>query len=462
MPVSYEGYRLGARVPSASMRGWLLIVTALAFLIIGPAAATADMETAKETNQIRLVIGGDLGLGGSGQPVNPRGARRHGKLYAWDDLTAGISGLIDGDLNFANLETIVTEKNSLPAQKKTFVFRSHPAGVRHLVDIGFNVLSTANNHVGDYGTRGMRETLLELDKLRPHGLLAHPGLGISRDDAANPSVVEIKGQRLLFSAIGIGGWAPSKRSPGILGFYSSRDFNEAVESLSRKDGDFRVLSVHYGIELSVRPGANEIKKLRDRAVREKGIDLVVGHHAHVPAGVQEIDGLLVFYGLGNLLHPGMQDMSRFGPCRDYGLMAKIHLAGNENGRLSAKAIEVWPLDTMHLKARRMKPKKAKRRIRVLNKLARGLDDKKTNSRGLRFLAREDGSGLACLEGARDAGGRIGKLCGEWDAAAVAAQPPASISCARRRYVSTHRSKPPRRRGIKHSEPTLLGQFFGLQ
>jgi poly-gamma-glutamate capsule biosynthesis protein CapA/YwtB (metallophosphatase superfamily) len=432
----------------------------LAILLAHPDAVASKTVNAEESEQLTLVIGGDLGLGGSGQRVDQRGALRHGKLYPWTALTKQLAGLVDGDVNFANLESIVTTNNALRPGRKAFTFRSHPTGVRHLVDIGFNVFSTANNHVGDYGAKGMRETLSELGKLRSHGLQAYPGLGATRDEAGRPAAVESKGQRLLFSAIGIGGWRPSNSTPGILGYYSKRDFNEAVDRLAHEKADYRVLSVHYGIELDVRPSRQDIRRLRDQAVRSKGIDLVVGHHAHVPAGVQEINGRLIFYGLGNLLHPGMQDMSRFGPCRDYGLLAKVHLSSNETGQLSARAVEVWPLERMHLKARQMTSRKAKRRIQVLNKLAREFDDENSGARGIRFLARENGSGLACLDGAANAGGKIGELCGNWDTTSVALEPSSPLSCARRRLVKSSRRKTSGKHRRAQSSPSVLEQIFG--
>ena len=57
----------------------------------------------------------------------------------------------------------------------------------------------------------------------------------------------------------------------------------------------------------------------------------------------ELDGKsLIFYGLGNFLHPGTAEMSRFGICRDYGLMAKVHLA-RIDGAWRVEAIEAIPL-----------------------------------------------------------------------------------------------------------------------
>lgn len=441
-----------------SVRVGAIAAVAAALVLLG--GAGAGPAAAQQGDQLTLVIGGDLGLGGSREPVDERGARRHGRLHPWDEMTAGLSGLISGDVNFANLETVVTKNNRLSAADKTFAFRSHPAGVRHLVNAGFNVFSTANNHVIDYGAAGMQDTLSELAALRQHGLLAFPGIGATRDEAGRPALVEMKQRRLLFSAIGIGGRLPSRNSPGILGYHSPQDFDDAVQWLAAEEAHYRVLSVHYGTELSVRPGQDAIKKFRDRAVRDKAVDLVVGHHAHVPAGVQDVGGRLIFYGLGNLLHPGMQDMSRFDRCRDYGIIAKLHLAANDKGGLTAKAVEVWPLDQMHLKAQPMTGAKGKQRIEVLNKLAQELDDAGTGARGVRFLAREDGSGLACLDGAAAAGGRIGDLCRAWDPAAVAARPASGISCSDRTLVSASRRSPGGQPRRKRAEPSLFETMFG--
>ena len=98
-----------------------------------------------------IVVGGDIGLSGSDQPVSAKGAYRHGARYDWADLTRHLGLLVNGDINFANLETVVTDKNSLPPTPKKFRFRSHPVGVQHLVKLGFNAFSLANNHAIDYG-----------------------------------------------------------------------------------------------------------------------------------------------------------------------------------------------------------------------------------------------------------------------------------------------------------------------
>ena len=183
--------------------------------VADPAHSEAASRTPSEDGSLIIVLGGDLGLGGSGQPVSPIGGFRHGKRTPWANLTTGIKPLLSGDINFANLETVVTDRRRLSSADKLFTFQMHPDGVRHLVDVGFNVFSTANNHSRDFGQAGMRETLRHLERLRSAGLLAFPGLGAGRSAAIAPSLIKLKGATLAVSALGIGGVRPGRASRRI-------------------------------------------------------------------------------------------------------------------------------------------------------------------------------------------------------------------------------------------------------
>ncbi len=373
----------------------------------------ADQRGARRA--LTIVVGGDLGLNAHGQPAEPNGARRHGAFLAWADLTTGIRPLIDGDLNFANLETVVTARNDLPAEAKTFNFHSHPSGVRHLAGLGFNLLSTANNHAIDFGAMGMRMTMAHLDSLKAEGLiLAHAGVGLNREAAGRPQQVAVKGVPIAFAALGIdsGGRAGPDR-PGLMAWRAPEDVEAVIDGLGRAVADYRILSVHYGREREVETDRGTIAKLRHQALITGGVDLVAGHHAHVVQGIEITDGRLIFYGLGNLLHPGMQNMNGFGLCQDYGLLARIHLAGAETGRLKMVAVEAIPIGNMHWTAERMAPERAAERIHVLNHLAAALDDRTSSARGLRFAPQPDGSGLHCEAGAELEPGRVAGLCQGW-------------------------------------------------
>jgi poly-gamma-glutamate synthesis protein (capsule biosynthesis protein) len=379
-----------------------------------PAAAPADRRV------LTITLGGDLGLGGGSQPVSPLGAIRHGTLHPWHELTSGLAPLISGDLGIANLESVVTDRNDLAPQPRTFNFTSHPVGVRHLTGLGLDVLTTANNHAGDFGLAGLAETIRHLGASESAGLAAWPGIGLGRAAASRPADVSRKGWRVRIAAIGIGGpGAPPETAtagarPAMLAYRSEADWAETVRRLADAAGDLRILSVHYGREMQVRPAPDDVRRLRDEAVRRAGIDLVAGHHAHVAAGVQEVDGRIVLYGLGNLLHPGMQDMGRFGICRDFGILARVHAVRDAAGRARIAAIEAIPLAEMHIRTVPLAGAQAALRIGVLNHHAAELDDPAAGARGVRFATTPEGRGLACLAGAEMLPEPVATLCRGWE------------------------------------------------
>lgn len=377
-------------------------------------------------DSLTIVIGGDLGFGGSGQPPSTAGAPRHNNRVPFDVFAGGLKPLLAGDVVFANLETVVSDRSDLKAVEKAFNFRSHPVAVRHIVELGINAVSTANNHAADYGDAGLSETLRHLANLRGDGSLrAFPGLGWGRAAALAPQRIDARGRSIHISAIGIGGGGLGVRdatSRPAMAFYGSQaDLDEVTAGLAGAGGDVRMLSVHYGIEMSVRPTAVDEMRLRAAAIAADA-QIVAGHHAHVAAGVQNADGRFLFYGLGNLLHPGMQDMSRHGICRDYGLLARIHL-GRAGDGFTVRAIEVTTLADMHAGARPRTGEDGRTRVAVLNHLAAGLDRPGTAT-GVRFSPREDGTGLWCAEGAAADGGSIGALCRGHEALAP---PPAELT-----------------------------------
>lgn len=367
-------------------------------------------------DSISILLAGDTGFGGHGQPVRDGFGVRKGRQMSYAEMTKGIRGLLTGDAAFANLETVITDHNRLRPAGKRFVFRTHPSGVSYLNDIGFNLFSTSNNHVGDYRTAGIRETLNHLRSMQREGRsFVAAGLGQDRNDAATPKKLQVKNASLYLSAIGIGGGNANARGrkpqPGHLHYRTGADFADAIGRLSAVKDGYRILSVHYGEEGQVYPSRRDVVQLRDKAVREAGIDLVVGHHAHVPRGVQRVGDKLIFYGLGNFLHPGMQDMGRFGRCRDFGLVARVHLGRTGHQTYKAMAVEVFPITDMHQRPRPMSVNQAKIRVGVLNGFARKLDAAKQDARGVRFRFHPKGHGVACFSGSAQMNGAIGQLCG---------------------------------------------------
>ena len=396
-----------------SVRLGIILGCLLLTLATGFAPARAD-------ERLSLVFVGDTGLNASGARVSAEGGIKSGRVLSVDEALAEIDPLLKGDMVFANLETVVTDNNNIAPRDKMFVFRMHPAGARALLRAGINVFSTANNHAMDFGTAGAGETFKNMKALSGKGLLAWPGLGRSAEEVLTPQLFVVGKAQIAISAFGIGGGGlpASHGNAGTL--RGEEQFNRLAENLTKTHADLRILSVHYGQEFA--PVVTEAEAKRFAELPD-GVDIIVGHHAHVARGVALVNDRLILYGLGNFLHFGTQDMARFDFCRDFGLLVKVGMKRGDEGTLALETVEAVPLTGMHEHTKPMTGAAAQLRLAVLNYLGAALDDKVNHMRGLRF----DGNGLWCAKGASD------PRCAAWGAPPpVAAKTAQAIksACAR--------------------------------
>ncbi len=424
------------------------VMTFLASLAIAALAMVLPRQSALAGNDddvITIVLTGDTGFSRNHSHVNPRGVKKYGKLQPFAEALSAIKSDIDGDLNFTNIETVVTARNNMRRDTKgqggPFNFRSHPNSMRTLVKAGFNVFSLANNHSMDYGRDGLFDTLKYMQPLTAIGLRAYAGIGANREAASRPRLIETKGTRIGFAAIGIvtnnlARHRAGPDKPGQIAYRFPADFALSTKRLAELDADFRILSIHYGVEGRVRTDGMQIKEWRRQAAKKLGIDLIAGHHAHVVRGVEMVGNSVIFYGLGNFIHHGTANMAGKGICRSYGLMAKLHLRTVPGGKPQVRAIEAIPVTKMHWRTQRYASvHDSHTRIHALNYLAATLDNSKDGARGVRFTPQQDGSGLFCMKGAQSDPGRIGKLCRNWRPA------PAIPQKLRRRIAASCRRHP---------------------
>ena len=375
-----------------------------------------------EDNVVTIVLTGDTGFSRNHSPVHPKGVLKYGKRPPFKTALSGIAGEVNGDLNFTNIETVVTDRNDLrrdtKGQRGPFNFRTHPNGIRALTASGFNVFSLANNHSMDYGPAGLKQTLKHISAIPSSELKAAAGIGLNSEEAGKPYTIKVKGSDVAFAALGIATnnltrHRAGKNKPGQMAYRFDADFRDVLSRLTETPADYRMLSIHYGIEGQVRADGRQIKDWRKRAVQENGVNLVIGHHAHVVRAVERVGSSVVFYGLGNFLHHGTANMTSKGICKDYGLVARLHLKRDNFGILKARAVEVMPVTNTHIQTRRLSPAKSTQRVHALNYLAHRLPKGGTDVEGMRFTPQADGGGLFCFAGAASEDGSIGALCRNW-------------------------------------------------
>lgn len=363
----------------------------------GPLAAV--LTTDSDPQNLQIVVVGDTGFNSAGARVSSKGGFKRGVVTPVDTAIAGIRHELEADIVLANLETAVTTRNDLSSLNKRFVFRTHPDAIADFLAAGINAFSLANNHAMDYRQRGAGETLKHLAAIDGQKLLAYPGLGRTRQSAAAPHEFVVNDAKVAAASIGIGGWGLPAGN-GLAGqLQYPDDFADVTAALAAADADVSMLSVHYGREFQ--PATPAVTRQRFRqAISPAGLTIISGHHKHIANGVELVRSAdkgtgVVFYGLGNFLHLGMQDMGRHDICHDYGLLGRVSVFENEQGAHDVASVRVVPLTDMHMATRPLEPEAGALRIATLNYLSRQLTSPNAGATGLEFTPQTDGSGLWC-------------------------------------------------------------------
>jgi poly-gamma-glutamate synthesis protein (capsule biosynthesis protein) len=213
--------------------------------------------------------------------------------------------LAGADLTIGNLESTLSRAGA-PRQGGDS-FGAAPSVRAGLRLAGFDVLSLANNHTGDYGPEALVRTVR---RVRAAGI--EPlGAGPDRDAAARPVVVERNGTSfglLAFDAIGESPRAGAGR-PGVLrvrmeprtGPLDRGDLDQVtglVRDLAARV-DVVIVVPHWGTQYTHRTVRDQRRVARELV--DAGADVVAGGHPHWVQGVEVVRGGFVAYSLGNFV-----------------------------------------------------------------------------------------------------------------------------------------------------------------
>lgn len=289
-------------------------------------------------------------------------ARERGWAHVFERVAPAIQG---ADIAFANLEGPIAPVRGGPVHGEVF---NAPADLADgLAAAGFDVVSLANNHAWDQGIPGLEETLDHLDRVG----LRRVGAGRSCDEAMAASVVEVRGVRVAFLAVTdlsnqdengapdapcvfmagdvcIGDCGPDRDA-----IHYRPDPERILDAVQAADADFVVLSFHWGNEYRTVP-LPEYPPLA-RTLIAGGVDVILGHHAHVLQPIARIEAGgregVVAYGLGNFVSnmaaswdPARGTVTR-GRTRDGGML-RIELV-RAGDRLQVGDVRLFPTFTVN-------------------------------------------------------------------------------------------------------------------
>jgi Bacterial capsule synthesis protein PGA_cap len=271
---------------------------------------------------VTLAAVGDVNLGDApGAVMAARGLR-----HPW----TGVAGALRRpDIAFGNLECAVSRRGR--PVPKAFTFRGRPAALRAMARFaGFDVLNLANNHVGDYGTAALLDTV---KNVRRFGMTA-VGAGRNVASAGRPRVVERLGLRVAF--VGFSDILPASffataSRPGTRA--ASMPAIRAGVRAARRRADVVIATFHWGVE---RAGSeNGRQRAFASAALRAGAAAVIGAHPHVLQPIRRRGRKLVSYSLGNFVFGASSPATT----RTGILRLRLSARGVEGSRLRPAVIE---------------------------------------------------------------------------------------------------------------------------
>jgi poly-gamma-glutamate capsule biosynthesis protein CapA/YwtB (metallophosphatase superfamily) len=225
--------------------------------------------------------------------------------YVWGDMLTDLEELRP-QARIANLETSITTSDT--PVPKGINYRMHPGNVDCLAAAAFHCCVLANNHVLDWDTEGLLETLVTLEGAG----IRFAGAGRHAAEAAQAATIDIAGNRRVL-VFGYGStssgiprnWAASEHRPGVnllpdLSPATAWRIANHVATL-RRAGDLVVVSIHWGSNWGYQV-TEEQRAFAHALIDAGGCDLLHGHSSHHMRPIEVYRDRLILYGCGDFIN----------------------------------------------------------------------------------------------------------------------------------------------------------------
>ena len=258
------------------------------------------------------------------------------KAFQSNDVLIDLKDYFQGDIVFANLEFVVnTNKPPMPYPE----FNGSLDYLQYFFNY-FNTFSIANNHAYDQGAQAEAETVAELhrnNKLTLGGSTNSPSIA--------PIITNINNVPLFISAYTMLDNGLSHKTNRNGHFYFMNFFPKQEDLIEKVKSDLalatnneiKIISLHFGLEYTTAPEKATTETAR--ALIENGVDIIVGHHPHVPRPVEIYEGTnhsgIIIYSLGNFIanHKGRY------PHLDIGTIVSLEI--NENKEINFSYVPTY-------------------------------------------------------------------------------------------------------------------------
>ena len=194
------------------------------------------------------------------------------------------------DFVVANLESPLTDIN-YTREYKSMPLKSPSTNIKVLKYLGVNAVSLANNHIYDYGKKGLEECIEILNKNQ----ISHFGIG------QEPLYFEKDNKRIAFQGFCCytsNGWHYDNGKNGDLNSLTYRNISTYL-SKAKSNDCYPIIITHWGEENTHYPRSEHVHIAK--SILEHNICSIVGHHPHVPQGVIRDENGICAFSLGNFI-----------------------------------------------------------------------------------------------------------------------------------------------------------------
>lgn len=214
--------------------------------------------------------------------VNYQALRKNDFRWAFEK-TADM--LRDADITVINLESPLTK--DCPLTNEGMIFCGDPRHIDGLIYAGVDIATFANNHMENYGEKGVEETvaLLKSTDILPVGF------------PLETAIKDIRGLRFAFLAYN------DVPDGGKIVNIANEDKITSDIAKMKEIADIIIVAFHWGIEYTSIPSDRQ-KQLAHLSI-DSGADLVLGNHPHWIQPVEIYKDKLIVYAHGNFIFDQM-------------------------------------------------------------------------------------------------------------------------------------------------------------
>jgi len=221
--------------------------------------------------------------------------RYNGAQDIFSDITQVLQS---GDVVVGDLESPLSMGSQTSATGRSTVLGA-PEAATGMRNAGINLVSLANDHIMDYGTAGLINTVNRLNQVG----IAHAGAGNNSQQAYTRTVLNIKGKKVALLSLSSIAPDNARAQEGKAGIAANkkRYYIDSLIKEAAKQNDYLIVSCHWGDEGSTGI-QNSQRKFAKRAI-DAGADVVLGSHPHMMQGIEIYNGRCIAYSPGNFIYP---------------------------------------------------------------------------------------------------------------------------------------------------------------